>query len=240
MGFGRSSDRGTARSTHAPTGRQDLPAQPGRFERTARLLRRLHRTSKVRRRQRTQLRSILWRERPAVSGNPHPVATEDQYPDFPASSRPGSANTVPAHDDDTATPFPAPPHWAASCTHQECTLHQLSPYIGKLKSVIARDLVLQYSRPGHLVVDMFKDPRGKSRRGQLVPRFYLRRYLIPHFDLTFSRRDSLQLENDDLNRFLLDPRKFEDRMRLKSKEDAERRREQRRKRAAKEEQAGLF
>lgn len=85
-----------------------------------------------------------------------------------------------------------------------------------------------------------EDPRGKSRRGQLVPRFYLRRYLIPHFGLTFSRRDSLQLENDDLDRFLLDPRKFEDRMRLKSKEDAEHRREQRRKRAAKEEQAGLF
>ena len=50
---------------------------------------------------------------------------------------------------------PAPAHWAASSTHQECTLHQLSPYIGKLKSVIARDLVLQYSRPGQLVADMF-------------------------------------------------------------------------------------
>lgn len=94
-------------------------------------------------------------ERPAVSNALHPVATEDQCLDFPAPSRPGSADTVPAHDDDTATPLPAPSHWAASCTHQECTLHQLSPYIGKLKSVIARDLVLQYSRPGQLVADMF-------------------------------------------------------------------------------------
>ena len=50
---------------------------------------------------------------------------------------------------------PPPSHWAASCTHQECSLHQLSPYIGKVKSIIAKDLVLQYSRPGQLVADMF-------------------------------------------------------------------------------------
>ena len=50
---------------------------------------------------------------------------------------------------------PAPAHWASSCTHHECTLHQLSPYIGKLKSIIARDLIDRYSKPGDLVVDMF-------------------------------------------------------------------------------------
>lgn len=55
----------------------------------------------------------------------------------------------------TASPSPAPSHWAASYTHQECSLHQLSPYIGKVKSIIARDLVLQYSRRGQLVADMF-------------------------------------------------------------------------------------
>ena len=54
-----------------------------------------------------------------------------------------------------ASPSPAPSHWAASCTHRECSLHQLSPYIGKLKSIIAKDLILQYSEPGQLVVDMF-------------------------------------------------------------------------------------
>ena len=53
------------------------------------------------------------------------------------------------------TSSPAPTHWAASCVHQECTLHQLSPYIGKLKSVIARDLISEYSQPGQLVADMF-------------------------------------------------------------------------------------
>ena len=34
-------------------------------------------------------------------------------------------------------------------------MHQLSPYIGKLKSVIAQDLILKYSKPGQLVADMF-------------------------------------------------------------------------------------
>ena len=50
---------------------------------------------------------------------------------------------------------PPPAHWSAPCTHQECTLHQLSPYIGKLKSTIARDLIETYTEPGQLVVDMF-------------------------------------------------------------------------------------
>ena len=50
---------------------------------------------------------------------------------------------------------PPPLYWADSCTHQECSLHQLSPYIGKLKSVIAQDLILTYSKPGQLVADMF-------------------------------------------------------------------------------------
>ena len=49
----------------------------------------------------------------------------------------------------------APPAWRAACTHVESTLHQLSPYIGKLKSAIAKDLVEEYSRPGELVADVF-------------------------------------------------------------------------------------
>ncbi len=55
----------------------------------------------------------------------------------------------------TASPSRAPSYWADSCTHEECTLHQLSPYIGKLKSVIAKDLILNFSEPNELVVDMF-------------------------------------------------------------------------------------
>ena len=70
---------------------------------------------------------------------------------------------------------------------------------------------------------LIEDPRGKSRRGMVVPRYYLRRYLIPHFRLTFSRRDSLQLENHQLETFLSKPKEFEKAMRLKSEEDAVRR-----------------
>ena len=48
-----------------------------------------------------------------------------------------------------------PDHWKESCVGAECSLHQLSPYIGKLKSSIARDLVATYSKPGDLIVDPF-------------------------------------------------------------------------------------
>lgn len=47
------------------------------------------------------------------------------------------------------------PAWAHACANEECTLHQISPYIGKLKSVIARDLIHRYSSPGDLVLDPF-------------------------------------------------------------------------------------
>src|ERR1051325_7991733 len=49
----------------------------------------------------------------------------------------------------------APRLWKESCAHTECTLHQLSPYIGKIKSSIAGELVERFSRPGDLVVDPF-------------------------------------------------------------------------------------
>lgn len=45
--------------------------------------------------------------------------------------------------------------WEKSCTNTESTLHQLSPYIGKLKSSIAHDLILNFSPPGGLVADVF-------------------------------------------------------------------------------------
>ncbi len=65
-----------------------------------------------------------------------------------------------------------------------------------------------------------EDFRGKSRRGKVVPRLYLRRFLIPHFNLTFSMRDSIELEPADFELFLLDPRKFEDTYRFRNPQDA--------------------
>jgi hypothetical protein len=59
-----------------------------------------------------------------------------------------------------------------------------------------------------------EDFRGKSRRGKVVPRLFLRRFLIPHFNLTFSTRDSIELEPEEFEALLLEPRSFEQSMRL--------------------------
>lgn len=48
-----------------------------------------------------------------------------------------------------------PTAWGECVTTFESTFHQLAPYIGKLKSVIARDLVERYSKPSDLVIDPF-------------------------------------------------------------------------------------
>ena len=60
-----------------------------------------------------------------------------------------------------------------------------------------------------------EDFRGKSRRGNVVPRLYLRRFLIPHFNLTFSTRDSIELEPEDFEIFLSKPKDFEQKLRMK-------------------------
>ena len=66
-----------------------------------------------------------------------------------------------------------------------------------------------------------EDFRGKSRRGKVVPRLFLRRFLIPHFNLTFSTRDSIELEPEEFETFLLQPKIFEHAMRLKDIEQAQ-------------------
>lgn len=48
-----------------------------------------------------------------------------------------------------------PELWRSSCSNTESTIHQLSPYIGKLKSTISRNLIEQFSRPGETVCDPF-------------------------------------------------------------------------------------
>jgi len=53
-----------------------------------------------------------------------------------------------------------------------------------------------------------QDYRGKSVRGKVAPRLYLRSRLIPFYRLTFSKRDSITMSCDDLEKWLLDPKKF--------------------------------
>ena len=45
--------------------------------------------------------------------------------------------------------------WQGSFQGSESTLHQLAPYIGKMKSQMARCLIESFSQPGHLVLDPF-------------------------------------------------------------------------------------
>jgi putative RNA methylase family UPF0020 len=46
--------------------------------------------------------------------------------------------------------------WSSECTvATDWTLHQIAPYIGRMKTSIARALVLERTRPGDLVVDPF-------------------------------------------------------------------------------------
>jgi hypothetical protein len=56
----------------------------------------------------------------------------------------------------------------------------------------------------------------------VVPRLYLRRFLIPHFNLTFSTRDSIELEPAVFEKFLLDPKTFETQLRIRDITDAKR------------------
>lgn len=62
---------------------------------------------------------------------------------------------LPPHSRTKAVIESAPQWWKEPCAHEECSLHQLAPYIGKIKSKIAGDLVERYSKRGDLIVDPF-------------------------------------------------------------------------------------
>lgn len=46
-------------------------------------------------------------------------------------------------------------HWQGSCVGSESTLHQIAPYIGKMKSTMAKQLIREYSKKGSLILDPF-------------------------------------------------------------------------------------
>ncbi len=105
--------------------------------------------------------------------------------------------------------------YETSTNEANTTPHQASriePYESLHISDEAQEILNELLRYSVLI----EDPRGKSMRGKVVPRFYLRRYLIPHFRLTFSRRDSLRLENNQIEILLRNPQEFEASMKLDS------------------------
>ena len=90
---------------------------------------------------------------------------------------------------------------------------RIEPYEALNLSQEANDLLKELLRYSIFLYD----PRGKSRRGHVVPRLYLRRYLVPHFNLTFSQRDSIELENKEIEKLLMQPQEFETEKRRKAK-----------------------
>ena len=80
---------------------------------------------------------------------------------------------------------------------------KLSPEAGRIYNELLRYSVF------------IEDVRGKSRRGHVVARLHLRRLLIPHFNLTFSSRDSIELEPSQIEVLLNDPETFLKAKRLK-------------------------
>jgi hypothetical protein len=61
----------------------------------------------------------------------------------------------------------------------------------------------------------FRDARGKSQRGAIVPRLYLRRLLIPSFKLTPSQRDNISVETSEFSLLLSNPEEFVELMKRK-------------------------
>lgn len=100
-----------------------------------------------------------------------------------------------------------PPHQAT----------RIEPYEPPALSPHAKQLYEELLRYSVFIEDF----RGKSRRGKVVPRLYLRRFLIPHFNLTFSMRDSIELEPADFELFLTKPTEFEERFRLKEPKEGD-------------------
>lgn len=61
-----------------------------------------------------------------------------------------------------------------------------------------------------------RDVKGKSQRGTVVPRLYLRRLLIPTFLLSPSKRDHIRVNAQEFRMLLAEPGKFKNHMISKS------------------------
>lgn len=81
---------------------------------------------------------------------------------------------------------PAPEKWSTSCSHSECTFHQLSPYIGKLKSSIASELISKYTNTGDLILDPFSGSGTIPLESVLLGRRSLSADISPYSEVLTS------------------------------------------------------
>jgi hypothetical protein len=84
----------------------------------------------------------------------------------------------------------SPERWRVSVANTECSLHQLAPYIGKLKSSIARELIESYSRTGDLVVDPFAGAGTIPLEALLAGRRVFAADVSPYGELLTSAKTS--------------------------------------------------
>lgn len=73
-----------------------------------------------------------------------------------------------------------PEHWRESVVYSECTLHQVAPFIGKLKSSIARSLVEAYTKKGQTVYDPFCGSGGIALESWIAGRNVIANDLSPY------------------------------------------------------------
>lgn len=76
----------------------------------------------------------------------------------------------------------APREWRKTSLHRDSRLHQLAPYIGKLKPVIAQQLLQQFTSPNDVVLDCFSGsgtiPLEASLLGRRVLAFDTNPYAV--------------------------------------------------------------
>lgn len=96
----------------------------------------------------------------------------------------------------------APDEWKASGLTADAKLHQLAPYIGKLKPVIARQLLLEFTSEDDVVLDCFSGsgtvPLEAALLGRRVLAFDSNPYAVTLTRAKLEAPDSLQAANEQL------------------------------------------
>jgi len=82
----------------------------------------------------------------------------------------------------------SPDYWRHSVANSECSLHQLAPYIGKLKSSIARELILAYSKIDDLIADPFSGAGTVPLEALLASRRVFAADVSPYAELLTSAK----------------------------------------------------
>ena len=80
--------------------------------------------------------------------------------------------------------------WDGSAQFSECAWHQLSPYIGKMKSSMARSLVNQFTRKGDIVYDPFSGAGTVALEAWIAERNVIASDLSPYAFVLSKGRNS--------------------------------------------------